>query len=70
MRVDVVGEGISAAYDVFNHEMRDLDENKSDVVAHGARSVEVVDVGAVRTNQLDFKAGHSTVAAHLFELGP
>jgi len=34
MRVDVVREGITVAYDLFSHEIRDPEEDESDVVAH------------------------------------
>lgn len=70
MRVDVVGEGISAEAELARHEVRDHEQYRPHMAAARACGIDVVEIGRMRTNQFHFKADQKALAMCLFKLRP
>ena len=62
MRVDIVREGISAEGELARHEVRDREQYRPHMAAGRASGIDVVEIGRVRTNQLDFEADQTALA--------
>ena len=70
MRVDIADERISAGDELSRHKVRDSEQNRPHMVADRAGRIDVVEIGVVRANQLDFNSDHATLAMSLFKLRP
>ena len=70
MRVDIVREVISAKASLPRHSIRDREQDGPDMAAGRTRGIEVVEIGCMKTNQLDFEANQTALAMYLLKLGP
>ena len=70
MRVDVVREVISAKASLPRHSKRDREQDGPDMAAGRTCGIEVVEVGCMKTNQLEFEVDQTALAMYLLKLGP